>query len=1081
MRKIIEGYFVMRRSLLVIFFVIISMIVRSQGPTYYLNPDKNLTQYIYDYWTTDDGLPTNSLLHIHQSSNGYLWITGYSGLIRFDGSKFTLFNNSNTDVFISNVIRGITEDNNGTMWFSTQGNGLVSYRDGEFKAYGVEQDLLHLYRAIYADNKNRIWTASPEAGWLYLENDQIHYLDDSARLKNIEVRAITQSKSGAIWFATLGDGLFKYENEELISYKVKDGLIDDWVYALYVDNDDILWIGTSSGVCYFDGKRFHKTLPEIGVTVNCIVKDHYNDLWVGTIDGLYRKKAYEKTTEFINADNGLPNNFIIDFLFDQEGNMWLSHYKGGLARIKDGKFTNYTYEGGLPGEVVNTICDMGDKSFLVGFDNGELVRILNGEIEPYRVTSNFDGNRVRDVMKDSKGNMWFSTYMGLVKKLPNGQEIWYNKRKGFDGTKIRLTFEDSKGNIWVGTRNSGLIKITPDDELIQFDVNDGLSSNLIMSIDEDKEGIVWIGTSEGLDGLNSINERNEVKSFTKQDGIRSDIVFNITPDGSSGIVWFATITGIWAYYNNQFYNITTSNGLKDNSVFDLLDDGEGHLWIPYSGGIMKVQKQDLMQCIQEPSYKFQLRLFDKFDGMANSECNPTAQSIMSTDGKLYFATVNGLSVIDPKVKMINNYVPPVYVENLWVDNEHIKISNGLTFNPGVKRITFNYTALSLYEPEKQVFEYMLDGFESDWTKTSERTVSYTNLSHGEYKFMVRASNNDGVWNMEGSTVTFVIKNRFVESLGFYILILVASFSLVYLVYLWRISQLKNKQETLESLISQRNHEVLEKNKVLEVQKSEIQKQNSALFAHKEEIEKQSKELEIQQEELKESIRSKDKIFSIISHDLRSPLGNIQNMLNLLINRSDQFDDEKKGRILENLLEITKSTFYLLDNLLNWSRSQRGLITYDPQMFLIAPIVNEVIELCQPQARKKNINVVTRINESDLAFGDVNMVKTIFRNLVENAIKFTFENGKVEVFDVVQGDMMEFGVKDSGVGITQELIDRLLTKDEIEATFGTNKEKGSGLGLLICKEFIEKNNGKLRIESTPGQGSIFYFSLKRFQL
>lgn len=1051
-----------------------------QNPTYYLNPEKKLTQYNLDCWTTENGLPTNSLLQIHQARNGYLWITGYSGLIRFDGSKFKVYNNSNTDVMKSNVIRDIAEDSQGCLWMTTQGNGLISMNKGKFKAYGIDQNILHLYRGILADDKDRIWAASPESGWFYLENEEIHFINYSSSLKNIEVRSIVQSNSGAIWFATFGDGLFKYENGFLTQFTKEDGLINNWIFTLYFDSEDNLWIGTDAGICYFDGNKFHKTLPEIDITVNRILKDRYGDFWIGTINGLYRIKADTKELEFINSSNGLPNNFINDLLFDTEGNLWLTHYKGGLTRIKDGKFTNFTLEGGLPGDVVNTICEIKDNLFLVGFDNGELVTISDGIIEPYKIKSNFAGNRIRDIMMDSKNNMWLSTYFGLMKKTATGNEHWFSNAEGFDGSKVRLTFEDSRGNIWVGTRNKGVFKITPENKIRKFDVEAGLSSNLIMSVDEDNLGNIWVGTSEGFGGLNSISQTDIITSYTKNDGFNSDIVFNITR-GENGIVWLATVTGLWAYRDFQFYNITTKNGLIDNSVFDLVDDTLGNYWIPFAEGVMKIKKQELENCIEDSSFKCQVKTYDKKDGMPNSECNPTSQAIRGKNGKLYFATLDGLSIIDPKNEMVNNFIPPVYIEKLTVDNQDVQIEGPLSFVPGKKRFTFGYTALSLYEPEKVIYEYQLVGFETEWTKTSERSVSYTNLPHGNYQFKVRACNNDGIWNTEGATLDFVIQTQFTESVLFYILLLIVSFSLVYVIYVWRITQLKSKQETLERVVYERTHEVIEKNNALEQQKAEIQSQNDVLLAQKAEIEKQSQELEKQKEELKESIKSKDKIFSIISHDLRSPLGNIQNMLNLLIDKSDQFNADKKNKILENLAEITKSTFYLLDNLLSWSRTQRGLVNYDPQMFLVAPIIKEIIDLTKHMAQKKNIEIISRIDESDLAFGDVNMVKTIFRNFIENALKFTHENGKVEVFSSIQGDMVEFGVKDSGVGMSEETIFKLTYKNEIDATFGTNREKGSGLGFLLCKEFIQKNNGTFHIESVQGLGSTIYFSLKRFQL
>lgn len=1072
----------MFKGKLIILFALIAICMQlvGQSPTYYLNPDKKLNQYNIEHWTTEEGLPTNSLLHIHQSKSGYVWISSYSGLIRFNGHEFKVFNNVNTPSLVSNVIRNISEDSKGVIWLTTQGNGLVALNDGEVKAYGEDHQLRNLYRGLLVDNKDRIWAASTEMGWFYLEDETIHTIEYSSSLKNIEVRAIAQSKSGAIWFATLGEGLFKYENGILESYKVEDGLIDNWVYSLFVDEMDNLWVGTSSGLCYYDGKNFYHPIPEITSTVNQIKKDRFGNFWIAASEGLYRYNSYKNKVEFINHRNGLPVNFIIDFIFDTEGNLWATHYKGGLSSIKDGKFTNYTNQGGLPGKVVNSIAQVNKESLWLGFDNGALASLNKGNIQPVKFKTDLKGERIRHIFVDTRGNKWISTYSGLLKVSAKGKEFWFDETTGFPGSKIRLTFEDSSGNIWVGTRNNGLIKITPSNQFVNYNVEHGLNSNLIMAIEEDLDGVIWVGSSEGVSGLNSISVDGIISTYTVDDGFNSSIVFNITID-DQGHKWLATTTGLWLLKDQSFSNITTVQGLKDNSLFDIIEDGYGYCWMPYAEGIMKVKKQDILDFLDKKTELFDCRVYNKYDGLPDSECNPTAQAFKGRDGNLYFSTLEGLAVIDPENVLINNFIPPIVIEEVSCDNQVLDDLDDITINPQVKRITFKYSALTYYYTEKVQYEYKLEGFEDEWTQTSENTVSYTNLNSGEYTFKVRACNNDGIWNTEGASLAFVIDTSFFNSALFYILILISFAGVVYLFYYWRISQLKRNQEYLEKTIAVRTHEITEKNKALLLHKEEIEKQNQVLQNQKTEIELHSKELKKHQDELNESIRSKDKIFSIISHDLRSPLGNVQNMLDLLIDKGDQFDKDKKARILENLAEITKSTFYLLDNLLNWSRSERGLIHFDPQMFLVQPVVNEVLLFVKPMAEKKRIRMISYIGDSDLAFGDVNMVKTIFRNFIENAVKFTHEEGTIKITSVVKNEEIEFHIKDSGVGLSEEAIYELLHKRDIQATFGTNREKGSGLGLLICKEFIRKNNGEFNIESTSGEGSTFIFSLKRFQL
>jgi signal transduction histidine kinase len=205
------------------------------------------------------------------------------------------------------------------------------------------------------------------------------------------------------------------------------------------------------------------------------------------------------------------------------------------------------------------------------------------------------------------------------------------------------------------------------------------------------------------------------------------------------------------------------------------------------------------------------------------------------------------------------------------------------------------------------------------------------------------------------------------------------------------------------------------------------------------------------------------------------------MIDLLTVHPERFDEEKRNKIFENFSEITKSTFYLIDNLLNWTRSQRGLIVYDPQIFLVTPVIFEVLNLLKPMYDKKKISIINKIDDSALAYGDINMVKTIFRNLISNAIKFTGIYGEIEIFSRNESEMIEFGIIDNGIGISEDNLKNLLENKEINTTFGTGREEGSGLGLILCRDFIKKNGGAFRVESKLNEGSTFYFTLKRFQV
>jgi signal transduction histidine kinase/ligand-binding sensor domain-containing protein len=1050
------------KSILFLLHFILLPVAFTQSPTYYLNPEKKLAQYNTQSWSVENGLPTSSLLGLCQTSDGYLWISSYDGLIRFDGHEFTVFNKNNTDAFESNTIRSLAEDKYGNLWMTTQGNGLVRYSNGEFKRYGRAAGINHLYRAIYIDSLNRIWSASPEEGWFYFQDSIFHFLEHEMSLLNTEVRAIAENSEKGIAFGTFGKGLFIYANNRFTQFTQEEGLLNNWVYSLYFDKNGILWIGTGNGLCYFDGSDFYFQKQVGGVTVNDILEDKFGHLWVATNQGLFRKKKDSNKYEHLSTHNGLPHNFINDFLIDREGNIWMANYKGGLAQLKDGKFTNYTSAGGLHGKVVNAICELDKETYLAAFDNGRMSRIEGEKISNYTLKNNLTGKRIRHILKDSKNNLWISTYSGLLKVTQGGREIWLNERTGFPQTKIRLTYEDSEGNIWVGTRNNGIIKINTDNTYSYFNASKGLSANLIMSIEEDCEGNILVGTSEGESGLSIISKDEIIETFSKKEGFISNVVFNTYCD-SEGSIWVAALGGLSLIRDNNVTNFTVKEGLSCDTPYDVIEDKKGYLWLPCSKGIMRIRKSELIDFSDGIRKRINTRLFTQHDGMIESECNATTQSLAASNGNLLFPTINGIAEINPEKILANNFKPPVYVKQLMVDNEPVDLSKKLTFQPAAKRFTFEYTAISLYEPEEIDFKYQLQGFDEGWVEAgNNRSISYTNLPHGNYTFSVIASNNDGIWNTTGAHLSFTVLPRFVNTKGFYVLVISLFVLLSYSIYRIRIQQLKRKHQVLEKTIKDRTKEIREKNEELQKQKAEIKTQADFL-------EEQKKELNLLN-------ASKDKMFSIIAHDLRSPLGNFRTMVDMILTAPEDFDDDEQKEMLQLLSQNAQSTYELLENLLNWSTSQRGVITYEPQHLMVNPVIMDIVGFMSPVAANKEIELIANAEENLQVYADNNMLRAILRNLIGNAIKFTRRGGKIEIYAERKSNKVEFAVSDNGVGIKPEIKEKLFNQMEHTIRLGTNEEKGSGLGLLLCKDFVEKHKGNIWIESELGQGSTFFFTL-----
>jgi signal transduction histidine kinase len=239
----------------------------------------------------------------------------------------------------------------------------------------------------------------------------------------------------------------------------------------------------------------------------------------------------------------------------------------------------------------------------------------------------------------------------------------------------------------------------------------------------------------------------------------------------------------------------------------------------------------------------------------------------------------------------------------------------------------------------------------------------------------------------------------------------------------------------------------------------------------------AEESEIQ---LKELNATKDKLFSIIAHDLRSPFNSIIGFLELLTENVNSFKASEREYLLNTINSSAKNTLILLDNLLNWAKSQTGQINFMPEKVVLSTIMYEIFELSGSNAKNKNIVLNYIPSEEIEVFADLNMIKTVLRNLISNAIKFTNSNGKINVHAVLKDIYIEIAVSDNGVGLDEKSQNKLFNLETNKSSSGTENEKGTGLGLILCKEFVEKNGGKLWVESELGKGSNFKFTLPVFE-
>jgi signal transduction histidine kinase len=346
-------------------------------------------------------------------------------------------------------------------------------------------------------------------------------------------------------------------------------------------------------------------------------------------------------------------------------------------------------------------------------------------------------------------------------------------------------------------------------------------------------------------------------------------------------------------------------------------------------------------------------------------------------------------------------------------------------------MTFYFAVMDFTAPEKNHYAYKMEDFDKDWIYTdNKREATYTNLNPGEYVFRVKGSNNDGVWNNTGTSIHITIMPPLWRTWWFRIIAISAIVFIIVSIFLSRVRHFKNQKIKLEKLVA--------------IKTSELQELNV----------------------------SKDKFFSIIAHDLKNPF-------QAIIGFSEMLKEEmKSGDIAtsENYAGLINTsaiqTFRLLENLLEWANSQRGKITFNPVSINLRELVNEEFGVLGDMAKGKSIELKSSFYDNLKVMADRNMIKTILRNLISNAIKFTHKNGRVEVMAMISNNQVEISVSDNGIGMTNETMAKLFRLDGNLSTRGTENEKGTGLGLFLCKEFVEKHGGKIWVESESGKGSIF---------
>ncbi|MBL4652521.1 MAG: SpoIIE family protein phosphatase [Flavobacteriales bacterium] len=793
--------------------------------------------YNFTHYSVEDGLAQNQILSIYQDSKGYIWYgTNLGGVSVFDGNTFKTI--SETDGLPSNVVFSIIEDDKNRMLLAT--NGGLGVWDGKiFTNYNKENGLGHdrVFK-VFQDSKKIIWLGAG-LGVCQLINDSIVKFDLDTNLSKLPVYQIYEDSKNNIWFCTIMGGVFKYDGKSIVRYTKEQGLLHNFAKSVIEDDEGNIWIGTLGGfnVLTTEGKIIERRIAynDSILTVNSAAKDVDGTLWFGTESGLIRYKNDE--FKKYNLENGINSVKILTVLVDDENNLWLGSNGKGVSKLNyhGDIFSSYSVNHGIANDIVTSIFEDSEGSMWIGSDGG-ITRFKDNQFKVYSktvgVTKLGVAAEARNIIETSEGNLWIATKStGLVSKI--GDEFTNSTiEDGLISNTCYSVLKDKQGTLWLGS-NKGIVTKKEGED---FQVFPELKGETIWSIHQDKKGRMWFTTDKGA----SLYDGSSIQYFGKKDGFVDDRVRKIVED-KQGNFWFGTNKGIFRYNGDSFTRIDDQSGLISNTIYSILITKSGMMWLGTQAGIQRIDINEF-----NSTGKFVTRFYSKEEGFIGVECNSNA-IFEDSKGKIWFGTVQGVTIFDPELETINSKDPNTHITNLrlefedydwseFSDGEIEGLPTNLELTYKKNHLSFGFVGISYCAPEKVKYQFMLSPLDEEWLHwTAKHEAVYPHIPPGEYTFMVRAKNNDGVANTEPTTFSFVILPPWYKTWWFLTICVLSFFSAVYSVFAVRTRQLKQQKEKLEQQVTERtkelveekekvekiNEEVLQKNEIIEEKNTEI--------------------------------------------------------------------------------------------------------------------------------------------------------------------------------------------------------------------------------------------------------------------
>ncbi len=1009
------------------------------------------------FFDTDEGLSGREIFSVQQDNRGLIWIATDNGLNSFDGLNFTIVKDS-TFLLSSGEIKGIKKSEDGKFWINKENTPPILFNP-ETKI--IESDFrddksTRRLEVVISDGNGPIVNFIDEIGQAYyLDKDQQILPYPKTKNPSLDYQIPTSWNTTFMWgkdstqveeFDKEGNiqRILPYDKKKLFFYDSIGNFLKVIAEQIDLGNkpQDDLFVLKETGL--FEPivlKKNHKVLTydnlnciEKGINYFRLTKDSQGNIWLVINDHLYffdkNGNFKEDLTKRLAILGGNVKWNATHLFVDKNDRLWLSTGLGlFLIQLEENQFDYYLVENSQYS--TRGITELSDNKLLI-FTYKD-AHVLDKTTKEILWIIKFHGLGLSHVSADTI--YCGSEGRGLYRLVDSTKTLFVDPTYPIvQNPAIKIPFLDKKSNqLFLGAAN-GLYHLVNDSIQIYEKLNEfkELNEYQITSFHQNQEGI-WIGSFNGIYLL------DPQKGIVDHIQLPYQHVKHIHED-ATGDFWIGTGGGgliHWKRSKNIFRQLTTKDGLANNLIYAVYEDEAGYLWLPSNNGLMRFDKKNN-----------EVVTFNTSDGIPHQEFN-TYSHYQAKDGRLYFGGINGVIAFYPKELNYKENNAPFIVTALqkYDDQEGQLVDKSNQFlqhpkvelEPGDKFFTINFALLD-YVEEPHSFAWRIKGLEEEWNYQRENSIRINSLPPGNYTLEIKAKGQGGNWAKNQLSVPVVVKQAFYKSWLFFLICSLLFLSILYFGHRIRLMNLTKRQAYLESEIAERTTEINQQNLLLK-------KLNS----------------------------NKDQFFSIIGHDLRGPLLSLRGIskkVNFLIEQDRIKEVHQLGEKIEQSTEqVTK----LLDNLLGWALVQKGQFPYHPETHNLSFIVQEMVEIYQSSSDIKNIRLNNLTNADHQVYADRNAISTVVRNLIDNALKFTDQGGEILIESIVEKEAIFLEISDTGTGISPTILPNIFE-------FSADRKKivkGTGLGLVLCKDLIEMNKGDIQVESKLGVGTKFLIRIPRY--